>query len=66
MNLFERIGQIVVISSLLSSVYMIFTMAEASSEGESEIFGGRFRMQARAAPLMETMTPTPKDNTFIW
>lgn len=47
MNLFERIGQIVVIGSLLSSVYMIFTMAEASSEGESEIFGGRFRVQAR-------------------
>ena len=47
MNLFERIGQLVVIGSLLSSAYMIFTMSEASSEGESEMFGGRFRMQAR-------------------
>ena len=47
MNLFERIGQHVVIGSLLSSAYMIFTMSEASSEGESEMFGGRFRMQAR-------------------
>ena len=47
MNLFERIGQLVVIGSLLSSAYRIFTMSEASSEGESEMFGGRFRMQAR-------------------
>lgn len=47
MNMFERIGQIVVIGSLLSTVYMIFTMSEASAEGEADILGGRFRMQAR-------------------
>lgn len=47
MNLFERIGQIVVIGSLLSSVYMLYAITEASSAGESEIFNGAFRMQAR-------------------
>lgn len=47
MNLFEKIGQLVVVGSLVTSMYLITTMVKASAEGETDLFGGKFRLKAR-------------------